>query len=93
MGITVYSLHLTFGLLVLPEFAPFSHTAYLEAKLVDIGMYTDITFIHNKVGTHKAKMRSLLQLGYRDLDSCFYSRLQFLPPFLVAVTIKTSTFL
>ncbi|XP_039981930.1 uncharacterized protein LOC120789331 [Xiphias gladius] len=36
MGITVYSLHLTFGLLVLPEFAPFSHAAYLEAKLVDI---------------------------------------------------------
>ncbi|XP_044185804.1 uncharacterized protein LOC122965693 [Thunnus albacares] len=36
MGITVYSLHLTFGLLVLPEFAPFSLTAYLEAKLADI---------------------------------------------------------
>ncbi|XP_023270767.1 uncharacterized protein LOC111661437 [Seriola lalandi dorsalis] len=35
MGVTVYSLHLTFGLLVLPEFAPFSHTAYLEAKLID----------------------------------------------------------
>lgn len=37
-GVTVYSLHLTFGLLVLPEFAPFSHTAYLETKLMDIGM-------------------------------------------------------
>ncbi|TMS12097.1 Zona pellucida sperm-binding protein 2 [Larimichthys crocea] len=36
MGVTVYSLQLTFGLLVLPEFAPFSHSAYLEAKLVDI---------------------------------------------------------
>uniref|UniRef100_A0A4W6F6D0 ZP domain-containing protein n=1 Tax=Lates calcarifer TaxID=8187 RepID=A0A4W6F6D0_LATCA len=36
MGYTVYSLHLTFGLLVLPEFAPFSHPVYLEAKLVDI---------------------------------------------------------
>uniref|UniRef100_A0A671W4U6 ZP domain-containing protein n=1 Tax=Sparus aurata TaxID=8175 RepID=A0A671W4U6_SPAAU len=35
-GVTVYSLHLTFGLLVLPEFAPFSHTAYLETKLMDI---------------------------------------------------------
>uniref|UniRef100_A0A667XWR0 Uncharacterized LOC115356181 n=1 Tax=Myripristis murdjan TaxID=586833 RepID=A0A667XWR0_9TELE len=35
-GITVYSLHLTFGLLVLPEFAPFAHTANLEAALVDI---------------------------------------------------------
>uniref|UniRef100_A0A8C4F8S8 ZP domain-containing protein n=1 Tax=Dicentrarchus labrax TaxID=13489 RepID=A0A8C4F8S8_DICLA len=36
MGMTVYSLHMTLGLLVLPEFAPFSVTAYLEAKLVDI---------------------------------------------------------
>ncbi|XP_029281423.1 uncharacterized protein LOC115003673 [Cottoperca gobio] len=35
-GITVYSLHLTFGLVVLPEFAPFCHTAKLDAKLVDI---------------------------------------------------------
>ncbi|CAK6979205.1 uncharacterized protein LOC128376852 [Scomber scombrus] len=35
-GITAYSLHLTFGLLVLPEFAPFSLTTYLEAELVDI---------------------------------------------------------
>ncbi|XP_035534148.1 uncharacterized protein LOC118340356 [Morone saxatilis] len=36
MGMTVYSLHVTFGLLVLPEFAPFSLTASLEAKLVDM---------------------------------------------------------
>ncbi|XP_071396804.1 uncharacterized protein [Centroberyx affinis] len=36
MRMTVYSLHLTFGLLVLPEFAPFAHTAYLDAALVDI---------------------------------------------------------
>ncbi|GAA6228835.1 uncharacterized protein LOC108895975 [Lates japonicus] len=36
MEYTVYSLHLTFGLLVLPEFAPFSHPVYLKAKLVDI---------------------------------------------------------
>ncbi|XP_041815323.1 uncharacterized protein LOC121622432 [Chelmon rostratus] len=35
MGLMVYALHLTFGLLVLPEFAPFSYTAYLEAKLAD----------------------------------------------------------
>lgn len=34
----VYALHLTFGLLVLPEFAPFSYTAYLEAKLADTSM-------------------------------------------------------
>ncbi|KAG8011372.1 Zona pellucida sperm-binding protein 2 [Nibea albiflora] len=36
MGMTLYSLQMTFGLLVLPEFAPFSHPAYLEASLVDI---------------------------------------------------------
>ncbi|XP_034756365.1 uncharacterized protein LOC117961656 [Etheostoma cragini] len=35
-SITVYSLYLTFGLLVLPEFAPFSVSAYLEAKIIDI---------------------------------------------------------
>ncbi|XP_039874176.1 uncharacterized protein LOC120725377 isoform X2 [Simochromis diagramma] len=35
MGFIVYSLHLTFGLLVLNEFAPFSHTVYLEATLED----------------------------------------------------------
>uniref|UniRef100_A0A7N8WWZ4 Uncharacterized LOC113137211 n=1 Tax=Mastacembelus armatus TaxID=205130 RepID=A0A7N8WWZ4_9TELE len=29
-GFTVYSLHLTFGLLVVPEFTQFSHTVYLE---------------------------------------------------------------
>ncbi|CAJ1077002.1 uncharacterized protein LOC117823812 [Xyrichtys novacula] len=35
-GTTVFSLHVTFGLLVLPEFAPFSLSAYLEETLVDI---------------------------------------------------------
>ncbi|XP_068610217.1 uncharacterized protein [Brachionichthys hirsutus] len=33
-GTTVYSLRLTFGLVVLPEYAPFSHAAHLEATLV-----------------------------------------------------------
>ncbi|XP_069014802.1 uncharacterized protein [Embiotoca jacksoni] len=36
MEITVYSLHLTFGLLVLDDFLKFSHTASLAATLVDI---------------------------------------------------------
>lgn len=35
---TVVSLHLTFGLLVMPELAPFSHSAYLHAKVADVGM-------------------------------------------------------
>ncbi|XP_077409480.1 uncharacterized protein LOC144039721 isoform X2 [Vanacampus margaritifer] len=36
-GATVYSLHLTFGLVVLPKFMPFCHTANLEAKLAEVG--------------------------------------------------------
>uniref|UniRef100_A0A3Q4N5S6 ZP domain-containing protein n=1 Tax=Neolamprologus brichardi TaxID=32507 RepID=A0A3Q4N5S6_NEOBR len=39
MGFIVYSLHLTFGFLVLNEFAPFSHMTYLEATLEDRGLY------------------------------------------------------
>ncbi|XP_047429889.1 uncharacterized protein LOC124999149 [Mugil cephalus] len=35
-GSMVYALHITFDLLVLEEFVPFSHTAYLEAIVVDI---------------------------------------------------------
>ncbi|XP_029966110.1 uncharacterized protein LOC115401880 [Salarias fasciatus] len=35
-GLIIYTLHLTFGLLVLTDFVPFSHTAVLEASLVDI---------------------------------------------------------
>ncbi|XP_040016675.2 uncharacterized protein LOC120808112 [Gasterosteus aculeatus] len=35
MGMSVYSLELTFGLLVMWQSAPFSHTAYLEAKFVN----------------------------------------------------------
>ncbi|XP_033948044.1 uncharacterized protein [Pseudochaenichthys georgianus] len=36
MGVTIYTLHLTFGFLVLPKYAPFTATAYLRAKLEDI---------------------------------------------------------
>lgn len=39
MGMSVYSLELTFGLLVMWQSAPFSHTAYLEAKFVNNGWY------------------------------------------------------
>lgn len=46
MGFVVYSLHLTFGLLVLNEFAPFSHTAYLEATLEDRGLYASYIQTH-----------------------------------------------
>ncbi|KAM3603292.1 uncharacterized protein V6R79_020033 [Siganus canaliculatus] len=34
-GRSVFSLHLTFGLVVLPELTPFSHPAYLEATFAD----------------------------------------------------------
>ncbi|KAF3850004.1 hypothetical protein F7725_019723 [Dissostichus mawsoni] len=48
MGVTIYTLHLTFGFLVLPKHAPFTATAYLRAKLEDIGLYPWIRGIHNK---------------------------------------------
>lgn len=35
----VYSLPITFGLLVLPEFIPFSHFALVEATREDVGKY------------------------------------------------------
>ncbi|XP_059212870.1 uncharacterized protein LOC131991429 [Centropristis striata] len=35
-AVTVYNLQLTFGLLVLPEFAPFSHSVNLQAQVTDI---------------------------------------------------------
>uniref|UniRef100_A0A3B5L2V1 ZP domain-containing protein n=1 Tax=Xiphophorus couchianus TaxID=32473 RepID=A0A3B5L2V1_9TELE len=35
-GVTVYSLHLTFGLLILDQLVSFSHKAYLEAVVQDI---------------------------------------------------------
>ncbi|KAL3052362.1 hypothetical protein OYC64_004999 [Pagothenia borchgrevinki] len=38
MGVTMYTLHLTFGFLVLPKYAPFTATAYLGAKLEDIAL-------------------------------------------------------
>lgn len=38
----VYSLHLTFGLLVLDTLAPFSHAAYLEAVLEDMSKYQSL---------------------------------------------------
>ena len=38
-GVVVYSLHLTFGLLVLDSFVTFSHTAQVEAVLQDMGQY------------------------------------------------------
>lgn len=41
MGMTVFSLHVTFGLLVIPEFTQFSHMAYLEAKVANVGMWVD----------------------------------------------------
>lgn len=44
MGMTVFSLHMTFGLLVMPEFTRFSHVAYLEAKVANAGMWLDEPF-------------------------------------------------
>lgn len=40
----VFSLHVTFGLLVVPEFTQFFHTASLEAKVTSTGMWGDEPF-------------------------------------------------
>lgn len=39
MGMVVFSLHLTFGLLVVPGLTPFFHTTNLKAKVADVGMW------------------------------------------------------
>ncbi|KAJ4920226.1 hypothetical protein JOQ06_027614 [Pogonophryne albipinna] len=43
MGVTIYTLYLTFGFLVLPKHAPFTATAYLRAKLEDIGLSSSVS--------------------------------------------------
>lgn len=41
MEMIVFSLHVTFSLLVMPEFTQFSHMASLEAKVANVGMCVD----------------------------------------------------
>uniref|UniRef100_A0A8C2ZA76 ZP domain-containing protein n=1 Tax=Cyclopterus lumpus TaxID=8103 RepID=A0A8C2ZA76_CYCLU len=67
IGITVYSLHLTFGLLVLPEFAPFAHIAYLETQLalkvppsVTGGCDYQNFYVLVKYGTHGFNFQTLV---------------------------------
>ncbi|XP_068593470.1 uncharacterized protein [Cebidichthys violaceus] len=74
MGMTVYSSQLTFGLLVLPEFTPFSHTTYLEAKLenkvppsVSGGCDYQYFYVLVKYGTHGFNFQTLV--GKRLLTS------------------------
>ncbi|KAK9531422.1 hypothetical protein VZT92_010849 [Zoarces viviparus] len=74
MEITVYSLQLTFGLLVLPEYAPFSHTASLEARLenkvppsVSGGCDYQYFYVLVKYGTHGFNFQTLV--GRRLLTS------------------------
>ncbi|XP_070705364.1 uncharacterized protein [Pempheris klunzingeri] len=75
METMVYSLHLTFGLLVLPHLAPFSLTAYLEAKVVvklqifpfsaappsvSGGCDYQNFYIHVKYGTHGFNFQTIV---------------------------------
>lgn len=83
MGFIVYSLHLTFGLLVLNEFAPFSHTAYLEATLEDRGLYAGY------IQTHKPKMFVILHQLQAGVLDAFLIYLQFLLRSLEAVITRT----
>lgn len=40
-GVTTFTLQLIYGLVVFPEYAPFSHSAVVDAVLLDIGMSLD----------------------------------------------------
>ncbi|XP_074542014.1 uncharacterized protein LOC141802364 [Halichoeres trimaculatus] len=66
-GMMVFSLHMMFGLLVLPKFVPFSHTAHVEAKLVDIvapsisgGCDEENFFVLVKHGTQGFKFQTVV---------------------------------
>lgn len=45
VGRTIYFLHMTFVLMVMPVFAPFSLTANLHATWVGIGKYGNVTSV------------------------------------------------
>lgn len=40
-GVTTFTLQLIYGLVVFPEYAPFAHSAVVDAVLLDIGMSLD----------------------------------------------------
>ena len=40
-GVTTFTLQLIYGLVIFPEYAPFSHSAVVDAVLLDIGMSLD----------------------------------------------------
>lgn len=40
-GVTTFTLQLIYGLVIFPEYAPFSHSAVVDAVLLDIGMPLD----------------------------------------------------
>ncbi|KAM7395242.1 hypothetical protein PAMA_006823 [Pampus argenteus] len=107
MGITVYSLHLTFGFLVLPEFAPFSHSDYLEARLADIVPpsisggcdYTNF-YVLVKYGTQdfqtivgKQMLSSSLaqEYGYTDNGTHFSFAVPFTAPDVVFEAVESSS--
>ncbi|XP_028997903.1 uncharacterized protein LOC114850094 [Betta splendens] len=71
-GLMSFRLQLTFGLLVLPEFAPFSHTAYLEAKLAEpvppsVSGSCDLQFFHVLVEYGTQSFHTIV--GNRSLTS------------------------
>lgn len=78
-GAAVLSLHMTFGLLVLGTLVPFSHTAYVEANLEDLGQYAWIYLM--------AGLRIFINMHK------FTSNLQLLPQSPVAVISTTSMLL
>ncbi|KAB5540071.1 hypothetical protein PHYPO_G00097150 [Pangasianodon hypophthalmus] len=72
----VYSLSLTFGLLVLPEYSPFSHSALVEATREDIttlhmnGVCDDKNF-YITIGHRNQGINFHVRVGTRDLSADF----------------------
>ncbi|KAK2856121.1 hypothetical protein Q5P01_004856 [Channa striata] len=106
-GLAAYSLHLTFGLLVLPEFLPFSHTAHLEAKLTDTvppsvssscdgqNFYVLVKYgtqaFEVKVGKQTLTPDLAQQYGFRDNGTHFSLTVPFLAPDVVFEALEKSS--
>ncbi|XP_067338951.1 uncharacterized protein [Channa argus] len=106
-GFTAYSLHLTFGLLVLPELVPFSHTAHLEAKLTESdppsvssgcdgqNFYVLVKYrtqgLQLKVGKQTLTPELAQHYGFSDNGTHFSLTVPFLAPGVVFEALEKST--
>ncbi|KAF7690540.1 zona pellucida protein AX 1 [Silurus meridionalis] len=73
----VYSFSITFGLLVLPDYTPFSHSAVVEATRKDISTLTmngicDDKNFYITIGQWKQDVQYRVRVGMRDLTADLY---------------------